>query len=259
MLQKVKALFLVAILAFAACKPARKSFVQPSAPAEVQVLATIHKFHLNNHLYPYGKVTALIRKFNPDLIGIEIRPEDLREDQDYLAQFYPLEMRQVLLDFPRDKVYGLDWYGDEMKGQKLPADVFKNEATELGNIKKLERQMNHDSLVAPKLLPLVALGERQVELAKTASPAQLNNGEYDVLTRQFYTVLEAAAEGTRFQKYTNFNRRRDEIIAENIVKLVQENPGKRIIFLIGANHRAGAINALKKLPADKIKIIPVED
>lgn len=255
---KVTTVWLFLLLA-TACKTTQKPVQVTANPAQVQLLATIHKFHASNRLYPYEKVTALIRNFNPDLIAIEIRPEDLQEAQTYLAQFYPLEMRQVLLDFPPEKIRGLDWYGNEMKGKKLPPDVFKNESTELGKIKRLEMQMNHDSLVAPKLLPLEALGQKQVELAKTASPAQLYNGGYDAITQQFYTVLEAGAKGTRFEEYTNFNRLRDEIISENIFKLVKENPGKRIMVLIGANHHSRAVNVLKSLSPDYVNLIPVTD
>ena len=259
MLQKVKTFCLLFLLATAACKTNQQRVLQITSPAEVQVLATAHKFHLTNPNYPYARVTQLIQSFAPDLIAIEIRPEDLHEDTTYLKQFYPQEMRQVLKDFPREKVRGLDWYGEEMRGKKMPADVFKIEQTELGKIKKLEREMNRDSLLQPKLLPLAELGKQQAELAKTASPAILNNGQYDEITRTFYEVLDEAVKGTRYETYTNFNRRRDEIITENMVKLVQENPGKRIIFIIGANHRARAINALEKLPTDQVKIIPIED
>ena len=259
MLQKVKAFGLLFLLAAAACKTSQKPVLPSTKPAEVQVLATAHNFHLTNPNYPYARVTQQIQKFDPDLIAIEIRPEDLHEDTTYLKQFYPQEMRQVLKDFPREKVRGLDWYGEEMRGKKMPADVFKNEQTELGKIKKLEREMNRDSLMQPKLAPLAELGKQQAELAKTASPAILNNGQYDDLTRTFYEVLDEAVKGTRYETYTNFNRRRDEVITENMVKLAEENPGKRIIFIIGANHHARAVNALEKLPTDKVKITPVED
>ncbi|MFC5272343.1 hypothetical protein [Adhaeribacter terreus] len=259
MLEKVKVFGLLFLLTAAGCKTTEKSLVESASPAEVQVLATIHKFHLSNPNYPYAKVTQLIQTFNPDIIAIEIRPEDLKEDTTYLKQFYPLEMRQVLKDFPLEKVRGIDWYGEEMRGKKMPSDVFKNEQTELGKIKKLEREMNRDSLVIPRLAPLAELGKQQAELARTAPPAVLSNGQYDELTRNFYEVLDEAVKDTRYETYTNFNRRRDEIITENIVNLVQENPGKRIIVLLGANHRNRAINALEKMPTDKVRLVSVED
>ncbi|MBK0403740.1 hypothetical protein I5M27_12135 [Adhaeribacter sp. BT258] len=259
MLQKVKVFGLFLLLATTGCRSVEKPVEQAALPAEVQVLATVHKFHLSNPNYPYAKVTQQIQKFGPDIIAIEIRPEDLQEDTTYLKQFYPLEMRQVLKDFPREKVRGLDWYGEEMRGKKMPADVFKNEQTELGKIKKLEREMNRDSLLQPRLIPLAELSKQQVELAKTASPAILNNGQYDDITRTFYEVLDEAVKGTRYETYTQFNRRRDEIITENIVKLVQNNPGKRILVLLGANHRNRAIHTLEKLPAEKVRLVEVED
>jgi hypothetical protein len=258
MLQKVKAAGLMILLAFASCKSSRNSYSQKPEPAEVQVLATIHNFHATNPNYPYSKVTQLIQKFHPDLIAVEIRPEDLKGDTAYLAQFYPREMRQVLLDFPREKVRGVDWYGNEMAGKKMPADVFKNEQTELGKMKSLGGKMHDDPQMKPKLLPLEELGNQQEELAKNSSPAMLNNGHYDQLTVTFYEVLEAAVQGTQYVAYTNFNRERDVKITDNIVKLAKANPGKRIIVLLGANHRARAVKALESMP-ETVKLVPVMD
>ncbi len=259
MLQKVKVLSLSVLLAFSACRSAERFDTATENPAEIQVLATIHKYHLTNPNYPYGKVTQLIQQFNPDIIGIEIRPEDLKEDSAYLAQFYPLEMRQVLKDFPIAKIRGLDWYGKQMAGKKMPADVFINESTELGKIKKLEREMNRDSILAPKLLSLADLGRQQVELAETASPAILNNGQYDGITLAFYQALEATVKGTPYETYANFNRHRDEHITRNIMELVTKNPGKKIIVVVGANHRGRAVRTLENMAPGSIKLIPVKD
>lgn len=256
-------LFFLLLFYLAGCHSAKENRTTVeklhSKPTEVQVLSTIHKHHLTNPKYPYSKVTQLIKKFDPDLIGVEIRPEDIMADSVYLAQFYPLEMRQVLKDFPPEKIIGFDWYGEEMRGKRMPADVFKNEQTELGQIKKLEREMNQDTSLAPKLLPLAELSKKQVEIVKTHSPAELNNGEYDNITATFYTILNAALTGTEYEKYAAFNRQRDIEISGNIVKLVEENPGKRIIFLLGANHHGPAVTALQKRFGNHIKTVVVSE
>ena len=259
MLQKVRLVWAIILLVLIGCKTSEKLVAANAEPVQIQVLATLHKFHLTNPNYSYEKVTQLIKKFDPDIIAVEIRLEDLQEDSTYLAQFYPLEMRQVLKDFPREKVRGLDWYGNEAAGKTMAPGVFKNEQTELGKIKKLERELNQDSVLAPKLMSVAALGKKQAALAKVSSPAKLNNGEYDKITDAFYQNLEAATHGTRYQTYTDFNRLRDQIITENIVELVKENPGKRIIILVGANHRSRAVKVLQQLPSDKVKLVPVED
>ena len=263
---RVAAAFLVLSgLFISGCRPGNSvAETKPGALAkptevQVQVLATIHKFHSSNPEYPYRKVTELISRFNPDIIAVEIRPEDIKEDSAYLAKFYPLEMRQALNDFPLEKIRGFDWYGEEMRGRKLPDNVFKDESTELGQVKKMERDLNQDIMLAPKLIPLVALGKQQAEMAKTFSPARLNNGEYDKVTASFYAVLYSALAKTKYQKFADFNQQRDQEIAKNIEQLVKENPGKRLIFLLGANHHGPVVAALQKQLAEQLKLVPVQD
>src|SRR5688572_2826657 len=74
MLQKGKVLGLFILLAISACKsierPVSTTASATAEPSEIQVLATIHKFHLTNPNYPYSKVTQLNKQFNPDIIAI---------------------------------------------------------------------------------------------------------------------------------------------------------------------------------------------
>jgi len=44
-------------------------------------------------------------------------------------------------------------------------------------------------------------------------------------------------EDTEFKPLSDFYKKRDEMIAENILEIIKHNNGKKMIFLIGADHR----------------------
>ncbi|MEJ8803242.1 hypothetical protein [Pontibacter sp. H249] len=148
---------------------------------QVMLLATLHGYHKTNPNYTYSDVYEIIRKYNPDVIGVEIRPEDIAQDTNYLKQVYPLEMRQITVMFPKEKLVGFDWYGQEATGKLLTPDAFKGANKELSKVKLLERQMNADTTLTDKMAMIAVLVKKMGELASTSTPAQFNNsGHYEL-------------------------------------------------------------------------------
>lgn len=74
---------------------------------EVLVLSTLHKGHLSNPNYSYDSISQIIQNFDPDVLGVEIRAEDVKLDKDYLSKFYPLEMHQYLFQTDSITYYAL--------------------------------------------------------------------------------------------------------------------------------------------------------
>lgn len=92
---------------------------------EICVLGVIHSLHKNNKNYSYDDVFEAIESFEPDVIGIEIRQEDINENYNYLTKYYPYEMIQEKLKFEdKCKVYGFDWFSEESEGKLLWDEVF---------------------------------------------------------------------------------------------------------------------------------------
>lgn len=217
-------------------------------PASVLILPTIHESHKVNRNYDYKDLFQVIREFDPEVIGVEIRPEDLSESKEYLDLFYPDEMIMVRDSFP-DKTVGIDFYGKSFEGKLLPAEVFKDSTNELGKFVLLEQKMSRDTLIERKKkeLELPEILERQNKIARSYSPQQLMNGEYDSLTVRYYSLLEKILENPEYKEYLDFNTLRDERITENAIELIKDNPGKRILIIVGTNHRANLVEAVKDL------------
>ena len=74
-------LFLFLLLILTACTGEEKT--------RVLVLPTIHGAHEANENYTYDDLLQLVKAYDPDVIGVEIRPEDLDLQTDSLDVFYP--------------------------------------------------------------------------------------------------------------------------------------------------------------------------
>jgi hypothetical protein len=105
----------------------------------VMVVASLHGFHAHHPTYDYDKLYALVARYHPDVVGVEIRPEDIGGKDEYLAKSYPREMI-ALRDSYRDRAVGFDWLGDEIAGRPIPDGWWQHGS----KIKALEREMDAD-------------------------------------------------------------------------------------------------------------------
>jgi hypothetical protein len=207
---------------------------------EVMVCSTLHGAHRKNLNYTYDTLFRFIEKYNPDVIGMEIRPEDISREQSYLENFYPYEFHQCIEQFPEKGFYGFDWLGDEGKGQPLSDSYFEN--LELMHLRK---QFAGDRIMQTKSAVLDTLAKQKNQIALSASLSELNNGVYDSLNTLYYRKMAALFKETKYQGITDFYQRRDEEIASNIEEIIRKNPGKRMLFLMGADHRSYTMKHLK--------------
>lgn len=253
-------IYIILLLCIIGCTSSRPiTSLQPKAgKTQVMLLATLHGYHKTNPNYAYADVYEIIRKYNPDVIGVEIRPEDIAQDTNYLKQLYPLEMRQITVLFPKEKLVGLDWYGQEAEGKLLPPDAFKGGNNELSKVKLLERQMNADTTLKEQMAMIGVLVKKMNELANTSTPAEFNNsGEYELVSELFYNQMDTMMKELPYAYYTRFNRQRDEHIGKLIVETIRQNTGKKLIFVLGANHSFAARQNIEKVFGDSVTLLPV--
>lgn len=221
---------------------------------EVVILPSIHALHKSNLNYSYDDLFKVIRAFKPEVIGVEIRQEDIAQSREYLDPFYPDEMIMVRDSFP-SITSGIDFYGSEVEGELMDKEIFKDTLTELGKYVQLQRKMQQDSLIKKQeeLLGMPEILDKQIEIAKKYSALQLMNGEYDKLTELYYKKMDSLLLQSPYQKYVEFNTLRDKKISKNALELIKSNENKRILILVGANHR----NRLIKSPelSNSIKVL----
>lgn len=228
---------------------------QPVRSVKVMVLATLHGGHADNPRYPYEDVYSLVETFDPDILGVEIRSEDLDRGEDYLAANYPLEMRELARRYP-NRTVGIDWLGEELEGRPVPRDYWRSQS----QIIRLQRELGEHDLI--RSTGVEAAKSRQREILDTATSSSLNDGRYDLATTEYYSALASLLKDTRYSKLTDFYKQRDRQIAENAAAAIQklQNVTRgtgRVLLVVGADHRGPVVEALKLRFEDEIQFVPV--
>ncbi len=201
--------------------------------SEVLIISTLHGAHKVNPNYSYDSLFAFIEKYNPDIIGVELRKEDIDSSVSYLKSNYPYEMYESITKYSSKKVFGFDWLGDDIAGKAIPENYWKEKSI----IKKLQQKLSGDSILQQKLSVMDIIQEEKKKLALNASLVELNDGRYDLINHIYYEQLNLLLKYTEFSPLSDFYKKRDEMIAENILEVIKNNNGKKMIFLIGADHR----------------------
>jgi hypothetical protein len=219
-------------------------------PVEVMVVASMHGLHRTSGTYPYDDLYAVVRDFHPDLVGVELRPEDLHADAAYLANNYPTEMIELSRDWgPR--AFGFDWLGDDLAGRPIPDGYWAEQSP----VKRLERALDADPL--SKDARLAALAAQEQALLAAATAATLNDGRYDRLNNAYYAAFKASVARSPYAPIADFYAARDRHIDANIVAAIRANPGKRVVVVTGADHRSFVVAALKKAFGRSLRLAPV--
>lgn len=216
--------------------------------SEVLIISTIHGAHNTNPSYSYDSLFVFIEKYNPDVIAVEIRKEDIDSSISYLKSNYPYEMYECIKKYPSKDVLGFDWLGDDIQGKAIPDNYWKD----ISAIKKLQHKLNKDSTLLQKLSVLDIIKVEKNKLALNASLPELNDGRYDLINHIYYEQLKALLQDTEYITLSDFYKKRDEHIANNILEIIKHNHGKRMIFLIGADHRDYTLKKVSKELGDTI-------
>jgi hypothetical protein len=216
---------------------------------EIMILGTLHGLHRNNEAYSFDDIFRIIEEFNPDAAGVEIRSEDIDQPKEYLSKYYPYEMIETKFRYSsRIPVYGFDWLGDEIKNGPIPDGYFKTLPAKI-----LESEFDAD--IIPEKAYLEKLDQDRMLFITNKTAKECNDGRFDASCEEYYAQFAAAFKGTKYQPITDFYRKRDENIGRNIIGIIEQNEGKKIIFLMGMDHRVFAIKNIRARFGEDIKIV----
>jgi hypothetical protein len=239
-------IFIASILIF--CQLIDPSFAQKT---EVLILPTIHAGHKKNINYNFNHVRNIIKNFKPDIIALEIRPEDLDQDTIYLHKFYNPEMVMFLIEFPEAKKVGIDFMGSDVAGKPLPENFRKDTLNEFGKFRQMNQKLMRDSAIVKARIEkgLPEMISKRGKMMSSLGANELMTGVYDAITEEFTVSQSKILQNTPYQYYDDFQVMRDQRLADNIKAIAKKNKGKRIIVLTGANHRNRAVRLLAKVPS----------
>lgn len=214
---------------------------------EVIIIGVVHEIYKS-------EVLTYIKEYKPDIIGVEIRPEDINEPKEYLLENYPSEMVEVIYNFPQAKIFGFDWLGEHIKNKKLSRDYW-----ETNSIKKLYRDFLNDGDFQKERELLNIIEEKRDEILDNSNLKIYNNGIDDILAELYYKQFYNVLDKTSYEAYGQFWKDRNEHMAKNIINAISSNEGKHIILIMGGDHKYFAIREIEKHFGNEIKLIKTLD
>lgn len=192
-----------------------------AAPGEVIVIGALHALHEREPGFGYNGLGAAIRVFAPDILVLEVRPDELAEHKEtpgrpeYPAVVWPLLARSDV------KAVAMEPGGatfDAISGAAGAAfTAFRSRDPDASAaLSQFEAQMN------------------QLLLAHWQTPAEV----HDETTASIVAGLQAAQFALVGPAFVAAQREWDDFMAARAIDVVRSNPGKRIM-IIGSykNHR----------------------
>lgn len=202
----------------------------------VGILGTIHgdeDFRFEKG-YTLDMMKAIILEFKPDIICGEVRPEDYDKycnDKSYEGYLGPSEYRKLIIPFCESEgieFVPVDWYEDDMIGWDYMRNY--NEAEKEKFEKDLERIYEE----------IWDVGRKSI--------IPMNSFELDVIIRkkqEWFSSLDPTMHNIYWVA-------RNQIMVERVKRVIENNHGKKILCIVGAEHNYFYYKELKKLKCNLI-------
>jgi hypothetical protein len=196
----------------------------------IYILGTIHSNHDKNPNYRYKDIINAIESFNPDVIGVEIRPQDMKEDNGYLSKYYPPEM-VLVKDLYESKVpvYGFDWRGHEMENKRIERWL-----TDIPNIKTLMEKYDDIATLIKERKLLMESFYRNCTLEQCQKVYAYKLKGLNPIDEMLNTLLVEYGYNDLVQYYKD----RKKHLGDNVMKIIKDYPDQSIIIITGLEHKS---------------------
>lgn len=184
----------------------------------------------------------------PDVIAVEIRDRDVRADTNYLKKNYPYEMWMMRYWFPNTTIEGFDWLGEELESKSIPENYWQQQS----RIKKLEKQLDEDSVYEKKFSTCDHYAEERLAILKSKSLSEMLKSNDAELVRNYYKCMKQQLAGSIYETLPDFYTERNRQMELRLKALVQKYPNKKIVVLTGDDHYPYLSDYLKTL---KVKLL----
>lgn len=220
------------------------------AQTKVYLVPVVHGMHKNNVLYTYDSVKAIVERTGADVIAVEIRPEDIGRDSNYLKKNYPYEMWMMPHWFAQKTVEGFDWLGEDIENSPIPEAYWQQGS----QAKRLQSLLSKDSLYTARLKSCNLYTTERIKILSALSLKEILASNDAILTKEYYNCLEQHLRGSDFEYLTQFYTRRNQKMMQNLDVLAGKHKGKTIVVLTGADHYPYLLDHLKKTGMQVMKL-----
>lgn len=211
----------------------------PSAPADVYILATLYRRHQTTPAYDHQTLRRLITQIAPEVVVLDVSPRELREQK-----VHPSKAEYPEVIFPLVREGGYKAYAGE-PDEPVFTEVVQNLSASLKAF-----QTDHADLARADKAYEEAAWAALGQLWKT--PADVNSGATDrvlAARRAYQDHLAGPAVAGAWRRW-------NEHAASMVQQAQRENPGKRILVLIGVDNTAALRSTLAGSPA--LRVVDME-
>jgi len=206
--------------------------------ADVYVVATLYQRHATTPAYSHDTLRQVIRRIGPDVVVLDVSPNELAEQKVHPSK---AEYPEVIFPLVRSEKYRA--YPGEP-----PEPTFTEIVTELGA--ELKRFQADSQRYAADRTYGTATYAALAELWR--SPADVNGSVTDEMLRARRAYQDRLAGAKVAAAWERWNAH----AATMVRAAARENPGKRILVLIGVENTGPLRATLKEDPG--IRLVDVE-
>jgi hypothetical protein len=206
---------LILILSFTAFS---QSIKKPKK-AEIFVLSTLHQFHAESRYYSFETLSQIIEKLRPDILAVELTPSDLanrreqKTKQEYQKSIFPLV--------------------DKHKYSTVPLEPSEPKFSELVSlIRDSEKTLREKSPAKAEAFSLYVETLYEYLFKTWDSPPAVNSTQTDAFFEIKHNYQNAVYDENQKIGWEGWNTH----FLEKILEAAKNNPGKRIVVTVGAEH-----------------------
>lgn len=233
------ALLLVAVLAALALDASPGAGQTGAARAEVHVLSTLYRRHAEVPAYSHDSLRVLIERVAPEVVGLDVSPRELREQS-----VHPGKAEYPSVIFPLVRARGYRAYAgepDEPEFSEIVSQLTRRlAALRAEHPARAQVDQAHSDATYAVLK----------ELWRT--PADVNGP----VTDQILAARRAAQDALAGPEVAEAWRRWNAHAVEVVRRAIRENPGRRVLVLIGVENAALLRPALRAVPEVRLMETP---
>jgi len=204
------------------------------------VVGTIHQRHATNANYTYADIVRILATYDPDLICVEIRPQDFRRVA-YLKEM----MLATIWGLSRGKsVAPIDWWDEAANDREIQAKlVAQPEYVEKG---KQEDALSARSPIIARFQKKYGPAEAEARWSKDLGYGFWNGPDYNEFYAEAYRIsMEVYGDSPINLHYQTRNERMLALID----KAIGDFHARRVIVLTGSEHKHFFDREFRKDPA----------
>jgi hypothetical protein len=186
---------------------------------EVFVIATLYRRHATTPVYDLAALKKIITAVNPEVLVLDVNPKELKEEK-----VYPGKIEYTEVIFPFLKAHPRKAYAGE------PAEPMFSEIVEATI--RVHKDFETQKPEAFQTFEKFEAASFEALKVSWAAPADVNSRVTDQVLAGKVTLQDRLLGPVSTEGWERWNKH----IADMVLKAAKENPGKRILVLVGIDN-----------------------